>query len=78
LIKVSKDSDSSLVSIENMSEIILSNGWAQVRYQQPKIAKNLPYLWHHSQKTWNPKPKIIFFIADSKTCQVFCSPVQSA
>jgi len=28
-------------------------------------------LWHHSQKTWNPKPKIFHFIADMKTCQIF-------
>jgi len=43
LIKVSKDVDSSLVSNKNFSDIRLSNSWAQVRYQQSKIAKNLTY-----------------------------------
>jgi len=79
--KVSKDSNSSLNSIENLSEILPSSSWAQVRYQQPKMAKNLPYLWHHSQKTWNPKQNFCF-TAESKTCQVFeglnSSLVQSA
>jgi len=41
---VSKDADSSLVSNENFSEILTSSGWAQARYQQPKLDKNLPYL----------------------------------
>jgi len=41
---VSKDLDLSLVSIEHLSEILLSSGWAQVRYQQPKMAKKLPYI----------------------------------
>ena len=35
-IKISKDADSSLVSNENFSKILLSSGWAQVRHQQPK------------------------------------------
>jgi len=47
--------ESSVVSIENLSKILPSNGWTQVKYQQPKMAKNLPYLWHYSQKTRNPK-----------------------
>ena len=70
LIKVSKVTDSHLVSIENLSEILPSSGWAQARYQQPKIAKNLPYLWRQSQKTRNPKPKN-FFHCRLKTYQVF-------
>jgi len=47
---VSTDSDSGLVSIENLSEILLSKGWAQVRYQQPKTTKNQSYSWRYSQK----------------------------
>jgi len=43
LSKVSKDSDLNLVSIENPSEILPTSGWAQVRCQQPKMAKNLPH-----------------------------------
>jgi len=54
-IKVSKDTDSSLVSIENWSKILPCGGWAQIRYQQPKMAKNL-------------KPKNFIFIADLTTC----------
>jgi len=45
--------DSSLVSVENLSKILPSSGWAQVKYQQPKMAKNLPYIWRQSQKTQN-------------------------
>ena len=48
--KVLKDVDSSLVSNENFSEILPFDGWSQVKYRQPKMAKNLPYLWCHSQK----------------------------
>ena len=29
---------------------IFTDNYAQVRNQQPKMAKNLPYLWCHSQK----------------------------
>ena len=70
LIKVSKDTDSSLVCNKNFSEIHPSSGWAQVRYQQAKMAKNLPYLWHHSQKN-ETENQTFFFIAGVKTCQVF-------
>jgi len=42
--KVLKDVDSSLVSNENFSEILPFDGWSQVKYRQPKMAKNLPYL----------------------------------
>jgi len=55
-IKVSKDVDFSLVS----REILPSNGWAQVRYQQPKMAGNLHYLWCHSQKNETQHQKVFF------------------
>jgi len=55
--------DSSLVSIENFSEILLYNGWTLGQATWAKMAKNLPCLWCHSQKNWNPNPKS-FFIAD--------------
>jgi len=68
-IKGSKDVDSSLVSNENISKILPSSGLTQVRYQQSNMAKNLPYLWRHSQKKWNPKQ--FFFIIGLKICWVF-------
>jgi len=52
--------DSSLVSNENLSEMLLSNSWAPGQVRWGKILC-------HSQKTWNPKPKNLFFIANSKT-----------
>ena len=61
-IKGVKDSDSSLVSNENFSEILCSSSWA---LGQVTWAKS--HLRRHSQKM---KPKI-FFIADLKTCRVF-------
>jgi len=59
-IKGSKDSDSSLLSNENLSKILPSRGWALGQVILAKMAKNLPYLWYHSQRTWNPKLKKIF------------------
>ena len=61
LIKVSIDADCCLVSNESFSEILLSSGCAQVRYQQPKMAKKITHLWCYSQnKKQNPKPKFLF------------------
>jgi len=59
-IEGSKDSDSSLVSNENLSKILLSSGWALGQATWDKMAKNLPHLCRHSQKTWNPKLKNFF------------------
>jgi len=54
-IKVSKELDSSLVSIENLSEILMSGSWAQDRYQQLKKSKTyLTYdIIHKKLKTQN-------------------------
>jgi len=61
LITVLKDSGSSLVSIENLSKILPSASWAQVRYQQPKMAKNLPYdVTHEKPETQNQKFCLVF------------------
>jgi len=49
-IKGSKDSDSSIVSNENLSEILPSSGWALGQVTWAKMAKNLLHLWHYSQK----------------------------
>jgi len=51
---------SSLVSNENFSKILPASSWALGRVTSAKAAKNLPHLWCHSQKTWNPKPKTVF------------------
>jgi len=53
--------DSSLVSNANLSRILPSSGKALIQLTWAKMAKHLPHLWRHSQKTWNPKPKKIFF-----------------
>jgi len=42
--KDSKDSDSSLVSNKDLSEILLSNSWALGQVIQAKVAKTLPQL----------------------------------
>ena len=55
LIKGSKGSDSSLVSNENFSEILWSSGWALGQVTWAKLAKNLPHLWRHRQRTQNQK-----------------------
>jgi len=49
--------DSSLVSNKNFNEILLSSGWAQVRYQQPKWPKTyLTYdVTHKKSETQNQK-----------------------
>jgi len=59
LIKGLKDSDSSLVSNENFSEILWSSNWALGQVTWARMAKNLPHLWRHSQKN----QKVCFFIA---------------
>jgi len=64
---ISSADDCARELFENFSEILPSSGWAQVRYQQPKMAKNLPYCWHHSQKheTQNQKKFFHSRLADS-------------
>jgi len=59
-INTSKDSDYSLVSNKNLSEILPSNGWAQGQATWAKMAKNLPHLWRHPQN--NPKSQTKKFV----------------
>ena len=66
LIKVSKDSDSSLVTNENISDIFPSSGWPD-NMSQNGLKTYLTYDITHKK----PKTKTIFFIADSKTSPVF-------
>jgi len=70
LIKDSKNSDSSLVSNENLSKVLLSSGWALGQVTWAKMAKNLPHLLCHSEKIRNLNQNF-FYIADSKACRVF-------
>ena len=68
-IKGSEDSDSSLVSNTNLSEILPSSAiWAQGQATWSKMTWNLPHLWRHSQKNPKPKTKNFFFIVNWKTC----------
>jgi len=69
-IKISSDSDSRLVSNENLNELLPSSSWALGQVTRAKMSENLPNLWRHSQKM-KPKTQNYFCIADSKTCRVF-------
>jgi len=64
LIKDSKDSDSSLASNENFSEILWPSGWALGPATWAKTAQKLLHLWCHSQKSRNPQPKNFLSSAD--------------
>jgi len=59
-IKCSKNSDSSLVSKENFSEILWPSGWALGQITRAKMAQRLLHLWRQSQKIRNPQPKRFF------------------
>ena len=60
-IKVSKDSNCSLVSNKNLSEILPSSSLGP---GLGEMGQGSLYLWYHSKKTQPPMKKI-FFIADS-------------
>jgi len=60
-IKGSKDSDSSLVSNENVSETLWPSGWTLGQATWAKMTLKLLHLWRHSQKTHTPQSKIFFF-----------------
>jgi len=64
LIKGSIDSDSSLVSNQNFSEILWPSGWALGQGTWAKTAQKLLHLWRQSQKIRNPQPKNFFSSAD--------------
>ena len=50
-----QDSNFSLVSNKNLSEILPSSGWALGQITWAKMAINLPHLWCHPQKKQKPK-----------------------
>jgi len=58
-----QDSDSSLVSYENFSEILWSSGWVLGQVTCTKMAKKVLHWWRHSQKSTTLN-RIFFFIAD--------------
>ena len=55
--KVSKDSDCSLVTNKNLSEILPSNGWCPGPRKVGQGALKVLHLWRHSQKTRTPNQK---------------------
>ena len=70
-IKVSKDSDCSVVSNKNFSGILPSSGLGLGSDEVGQKCLKQVQLLRHSQKTRNPKPKNFFFIADAKICRIF-------
>ena len=66
--KLSKDSNCSLVSNKNFSEILPSNGW---RPRPGEVGQKVFHLWCHSQKNPDPPTKKYFSSANYKTCCVF-------
>jgi len=81
-IKGSKDSDLSLVSNENFSEIPWPGSWALGQGTWAKMAQKLLHLWCHSQKMDKPQPKIFFWVQTIRPANPFeglnSSLVQSA
>ena len=71
LIEGSKDSDSSLVSNENFSEILWASGWALGQETWAKMNQKLFQLWCQSQKIHNPQPKHIFGVQTRKLADPF-------
>jgi len=68
--KLSKDSDFSLVSNKNFSEILPSNGWCLGPDEVGQGGQKVLHLWRHSQKNV-PPTKTYFSIANYKTCRIF-------
>jgi len=58
--KVSKDSDCSLVSNKNFSEILPSNSLGPGPGEVGQGGQKVLHLWRHSQKTCTPLQKIFF------------------
>jgi len=59
-IEGSKDSNSSLVFNENLSEKLWPSRWALGQATRAKMTLKLLHSWRHSQKTCIPQAKIFF------------------
>jgi len=57
---VSKDSDCSLVSTKNFSEILPPNGWRPGPGKVGQGGQKVLHLWRHSQKKCTPQAKKFF------------------
>ena len=62
--KVSKDSDCSLASSKNFSEILPPNGWRPGPGKVGQGGLKVFHLWRHWQKNRTPQAKIFFSSAD--------------
>ena len=58
--KYLKDSDCSLVSNKNFSEILPSNGLGPGPGEVSQVGLKVLHLWRQSQKIHTPQPKIFF------------------
>jgi len=70
LIKGSKDSVSSLVSNENLSETLWPSGWALGQATWAKMTLKL-HLWRQSQKIRTPQPKNFFRVQSTRLADLF-------
>jgi len=77
LIKGSNDSDLSLVSNENFSEILWPKGLALGQVTWAKMTPTLLHLWCHSQNIHNPQPKNFFRVQSRRLADPF-EPLNSS
>ena len=64
------DSDCSLVSNKNFSEILPPNSWRPGPGKVGQGGLKVLHLRRHLQKIRNPQPKNFYSSADLKTCRV--------
>jgi len=74
---VSKDSDCSLVSKKNFSEILPCNGWHLGPGEMGQGGLKILHLWHHSQKIHTPNQKY-FFRVQTRRLAVSYEPLNSS
>jgi len=77
LIEGLKDSDSSLVSNKNFSEILWPSGWAIGQVTWAKMTQELLHLWRQSQKNRTPQPKTFFRVQTRRLADPF-EPLNSS
>jgi len=74
--KVSKDSDCSLVSSKNLSEMLPSNGLGSGPAEVGQGDLKALHLWHRSQKIHTPQAKNFFWVQTRKLAESF-EPLKS-